>query len=171
MPDNQFHGAEHYQYDAQGLRRNVTTLNSSENTPGALTGYDPHIELQNTWPGLDTDPNDIRLDPQALSAVAQALRAKSVELASVPGQVRTAAMARFGPDVWPQAVALRQANEMVSTAVAEYLQRVTTNLDLAATAIEEVLRRYEAGEQQNSQNARAVDSDLGTGQQLDWNTQ
>jgi hypothetical protein len=161
---NQFTGAEEYQYDQQGLDANVTTDNSDANSAQALVGYDPQIELQWDWPGLEVDPNQLRLDPEALAEIAQVLRAKAMDLSSLPSEVAAGTQARFGPDVWPQVVKLRSSSATVSQAVSDHLQRVVDNLEAAAGAIDTALQRYMAGEQANDASARNVDSDLGGGQ-------
>jgi hypothetical protein len=161
---NQFTSAEQYQYDQQGLAANVTTDDFDANSAQALTGYDPRIKLQHNWPGLEVDPNQLRLDPEALADVAQKLRAKAMELSSLPSEVAAGTRARFGPDVWPQVVKLRSSSATVSQVVSDHLQRVVKNLNEAAGAIEIAIQRYMAGEQANDASARNMDSDLGGGQ-------
>ncbi|MEJ2580001.1 MAG: hypothetical protein P8Z68_13075 [Kineosporiaceae bacterium] len=109
--------ASAYDYWGQGLSVDVTTDDSANNGAQQLAGYDPHIRPESNWPGLAADPTRIRLEPEALSALATRLEEQARALSLASKTLEPAAAARFGHATWPQALHLKRASDMVTATI------------------------------------------------------
>jgi hypothetical protein len=155
--------ASAYDYWGQGLSVDVTTDDSANNGAQQLAGYDPHIRPESNWPGLTADPTRIRLEPEALSALATRLEEQARALSLASKTLEPATAARFGHATWPQALHLKRASDMVTATVNQYVESAVTNLHQAATSIRAAVENVNKSDDAGAASARATNQRLGDG--------
>jgi hypothetical protein len=148
-----------YRYDQSGYNVQLSG-DRTKNAARALDGYPLDAQPDSAWPGLEGS-GEIRVQPEAVKKVADWLTENAGAARSLPGWLAKETSVSFGPSTWYAANNLKAASELVSQAVAQYVQQVATNMGQAAATLRSVTGHYDSAEQANTGAVRSTGAALG----------
>jgi hypothetical protein len=127
------------------------------------------LDLDPNWPGINSDPKQMRMDPEAMLALADRLDEAVKEIQRVPDDlVGGTQPTTFGPDRWASAASLTRTHRSVSESVINYTELATRMFLEAARAIRVTVRTITGAEDQNQATVRGVDATSGGGQEINY---